>query len=108
MAGIAVWNALKIVLMLRLGLPEITHRRQFGHDLARPDAGSINVGNGVLGNLLLLFTRVEDSRTIADADIVSLPIRRAWIMNLEEKLRRSRKLVFDGSKIISIASACVP
>jgi len=36
MAGIAVRIALEIVLVLRLGLPEIAGRRHFGHHLAWP------------------------------------------------------------------------
>ena len=50
----------QIVLMLGLGLPERTGGRHFGDDLARPQAGSIDIGDGVLSDPLLFLARVED------------------------------------------------
>lgn len=38
MAGIASGETLQIILMLRLGFPEITGRRQLGNNLTRPQA----------------------------------------------------------------------
>ena len=38
MTGVAGRIVLEVVLMLRLGFPEIPRRRYFGHDLARPQA----------------------------------------------------------------------
>ena len=48
MAGIAVRITLQIILMLGLGLPESADWRQFGHHLARPQAGGLDIGDGVL------------------------------------------------------------
>jgi hypothetical protein len=59
-AGVAGGVVLEIVLMFGLGFPEITRRRQFGHDLARPQTGRIDIGNGVFGNFLLRVAGVED------------------------------------------------
>src|SRR5690606_41936143 len=38
MAGIAVRIALQVILVLRLGFPEVTHRLDLRHHLARPEA----------------------------------------------------------------------
>src|SRR6185312_16239972 len=77
MAGVAARVVLEVVLMLGLGLPEVAGRRQFGHHLARPQAGGIHVGDGVLGHLLLLAAGMEDGRAIARAAVVALAVRGA-------------------------------
>ena len=38
MAGIAVWKTLQIILMFRLGFPEVDGRCQFGHHFSGPEA----------------------------------------------------------------------
>ena len=55
MAGVAGGVSLQIILVLRLGLPEISHRLDLGHGLARPQARRVHVCDGVLGYLLLLI-----------------------------------------------------
>src|SRR5256885_10497060 len=47
-AGVAVRIALKVILVLALGFPEIAPRRDFGHHLSGPETGRIDVGDGVL------------------------------------------------------------
>src|SRR5277367_6007902 len=59
-AGVAVRNALQIVLMLRFGFPEVTCWRHFRHDLARPEARRLDISNRVQGHLPLLLSGVED------------------------------------------------
>ena len=46
--------------MLGLGLPERTGGRYFGDDLARPKTGSIDIGDGVFRDPLLLVVGIED------------------------------------------------
>ena len=72
--------------MLGFGLPEVAGWNDFGNDLAGPQAGSIDVGDGVFGNPLLLVAGVEDRRSIAGPDVVALAIARARVVNLEEEL----------------------
>ena len=74
--------------MLRFRFPEVARRNDFGHDLARPQAGSIDVGNGVFRDSLLLVTGVEDCRSIAGADVVALAVARARVVDLEEDLEK--------------------
>src|SRR6185312_3181726 len=88
MAGVAARIVLEIVLVLGLGLPEVTGRRQFGHHLARPESRCVHVGDGVLGHLLLLTAGMEDGRAIARAAIIALPVRGARIVDLEEELQQ--------------------
>src|SRR5699024_795164 len=47
MAVVARGIALQIVLVLGLGLPERAGRRDLGGDLVGPQAGGVDVGNGV-------------------------------------------------------------
>ena len=74
MAGVAVRILLQIILMLRFRLPKIAGRRDLGHDLARPQARGIDIGNGVFGDPSLLVTGVEDRRAIAQTDVVALAV----------------------------------
>src|ERR1700722_19229886 len=73
-AGVPVGVLLQVVLVLGLGLPERAGRRDLGDDLARPQAGGVDVGDGVLGGLLLGVAEVEDGRAVAGADVVALPV----------------------------------
>lgn len=86
MAGIAVWNALKIILVLRLSLPELSNRHDFGYDLAWPDTGRIDVSNCFERDLLLIVRRIKDRRAVACADIVPLPIEGTRVVYLKEEL----------------------
>src|SRR5215216_6005535 len=85
MTVVAIRNALEVVLMLRLGFPEIAGWSDFGDHLARPKPRSIDVGDRVFGNPLLFFAGVEDRRAVARADVVALAVPGRWIMDLEEK-----------------------
>ena len=60
-AGVAVGDALQVVLVLGLGLPEGAGRRDLGDHLARPQARGVDVGDGVLGDPLLLVARCRRS-----------------------------------------------
>src|SRR4051812_45307672 len=51
MAVVAVRDALQVVLVLGLGLPERDGLAELGHDLARPQARGVDVGDRVLGHL---------------------------------------------------------
>ena len=71
MAGISVRSALEVVLVFRLGLPEVAGGLYFGHHLARPQAGGIDIGDRVFGDVLLLVVFIEDRRAIAGAAVVA-------------------------------------
>ena len=71
---------------VRLRLPELARRNHFGHGLARPQAGSIDIGDRRLGDSLLFFAGVEDRRSIRAADVVALAVASARVVNLEENL----------------------
>src|SRR6267378_1259056 len=62
--GVAVGIFLQIVLMLGLGLPERSDRCHLGDNLARPKAGSIDIGDGVFCDPFLLVVLIEDGRPI--------------------------------------------
>src|SRR5688500_17253660 len=76
MAGVALRVPLKIVLMLALGLPEFACGNDLGHDLAWPQARRIDIGNRVFGNSPLFVACVENRRSIAGAEVASLPVFR--------------------------------
>ena len=84
MAGVAVGNTLEVVLVLGLGLPERAGRRQFGHYFAGPQAGRIDVGDGLERHRLLLLISIVDGRAITRTEVVTLAIFGAGVVNLEE------------------------
>src|SRR3954447_1413667 len=88
MTGIAIRNALQVVLVLRFGFPEVPGGRHFGDHLARPQAGSLNVGYGVFRDPLLFGMGVENRRAIARAPVVALTIQGGRIVDLKEKLQQ--------------------
>ncbi len=94
--------------MLGFGFPEVSCWHDLSHDFAGPQPGFVDVGDRVLGNPTLLVARVEDRRSIARPDVVSLAIARGRIVNLEEELEDLPIADPAGSKMISTASACVP
>src|SRR4051812_16060086 len=71
-AGVAVGDALQVVLVLGLGFPEGAGRGDFRHDLPGPKARGVDVGDGVERDALLLFVRIEDRRPVARAHVVAL------------------------------------
>src|SRR3546814_6874344 len=52
-AGVTAGKFLQVILVLRFGLPEIARRFDLRHRLARPQAGGVDVGDGVAGHALL-------------------------------------------------------
>jgi hypothetical protein len=54
--GVTIRITLQRILMLGLGFPEQSGGRNLGDDLAGPKAGSIDIGDGVFGDPLLLVT----------------------------------------------------
>ena len=84
-ASVAVRETLQIILMLGLSLPEGTGGGYFRHHLARPQARSVDVGDGVFCDALLFVVHVEDGRPITGAYVVALPVARGGIMDLEEE-----------------------
>ena len=90
--------------MLRLGLPKRTGRRYFRDDLSGPGSRGIDVSDGVFRGPLLLIGGIEDRGAIAGSEVVTLPIRGGWIMNLEEELQQLAIALLLGVKD-SMASA---
>ena len=72
--GVSIRIFLQIILMLGLGLPERSGRGHLGDDLARPKAGSIDIGDGVFRDPLLLVAGIEDGRPVARPAVVALAI----------------------------------
>src|SRR5512133_2256104 len=87
-AGVAVRVALQVVLVLRLGLPERTGRGDLGDDLAGPQPGRLDVGDGVGGDPALFLIEVEDRRAVARAEVVALAVARRRVVDLEEELEQ--------------------
>src|SRR5215472_7746288 len=87
-AGVPVGVTLQVVLVLGLGLPERPGGRHLGNHLAGPQAGGLDVGDGVLGGLLLRVAEVEDGRPVAGPDVVALPVQRGRVVDLEEELQQ--------------------
>src|SRR6185369_1280765 len=87
-AGVAVRIFLQVVLVLRLGLPERSRGSDLGDDLARPEARRLDVGDRVLGDLLLLVAREVDRRAVARAAVVALAVLRRRVVDLEKELEQ--------------------
>src|SRR6202048_1482897 len=88
---------LQIILMFGLGLPERSGRRHFSDHLARPKAGSIDIGDGVFRDPLLLVIGVEDGRPVARSPVVTLTVQRARIVDLEKEFQQLS--LADGLRI---------
>ncbi len=95
--GVAVRIFFQVILMLGLGLPERTGRSQLGDNLARPKAGSIDIGDGVFRDPLLRVAGIEDGRPIARAPVVALAVQRRGIMDLEKEFQQLA--IADGLRI---------
>jgi hypothetical protein len=125
-AGVAVWEAFEVVLMIRLGFPEGTGGSDFRHYFARPQAGGVDIGNGVVSDAFLFIARVIDGRAIAAAHVIALPVARGRIVDLEEefeqrpiacdlrvegdlyRLRMSPVIVVGGIRNIAAGRSCMP
>jgi hypothetical protein len=86
-AGVSVRNALQVVLMLRLRLPEFSRRHNFRYCFTGPQSRGIDVSNGFFSNALLLVAGIENCGAITVAKIISLAISCCWIVDLEEELQ---------------------
>src|ERR1700722_20218920 len=89
MARLAVGMLLQVILILLLRLPEGSSRDDLGHDLPGPQAGCIDVSDGVEGGESLLLGQVEDRRADVSPHFVALSVQRRRIMDLEEELQKS-------------------
>jgi len=83
--------------MLGLGLPERPSGCHLGDNLARPKAGSIDIGNGVFRDPLLLVAGIEDGRPVARSPVVALTVQRRGIMDLEKEFQQLS--IADGLRI---------
>ena len=83
--------------MLGLGLPKRSGGCHLGDNLARPKAGSINIGDGIFGDPLLLVAGIEDGRPVARSPVVALAIQRRGIMDLEKEFHQLS--IADGLRI---------
>jgi len=72
--------------VLGLGFPERDGLADLGDDRAGPQAGRLDVGDRVLGDLALLVARGEDLRAIVGPDVPALAIIGRRVMDLEEEL----------------------
>src|SRR5690606_37406065 len=88
MASVAVRDALKIILMLRLGLPEIPDRLDFGDNPAGPETGRVHVRDGIERDGLLLVVGEIDRRTIARTEVVALTVQSGRVVDLEEEFQK--------------------
>src|SRR5580704_3172960 len=82
--------------MFRLGFPEGARGSHLRHHLAGPQTRSVHVGDRVFGDALLLVAGIENRRAVARAQIVSLPVARRGIVNLEEEFQNAPIADFGG------------
>src|ERR1700722_11654588 len=73
--GVAVRIALQVILMLGLGFPERSGRGHLGDNLARPQAGRIDIGNGVFRDPFLLVIGIENRRAVAGSPVIALTVQ---------------------------------
>ena len=88
MARVAVRYSLQIVLVFRLRLPEGAFGHQFRNHLAGPQSRGVDIGDAVFRHAFLLIVRIEDRRTVAGADVVTLTVAYRRIVDLEEELEQ--------------------
>src|SRR5450432_2978139 len=88
MAGISIGITLEVVLMFGLGLPKVAGWGDFGGHAPRPQAGRLDIGNGVARDALLLRRRIENRRAVTHSDIVALAVERGGIVDLGEEFQR--------------------
>ncbi|CNL28841.1 Uncharacterised protein [Mycobacterium tuberculosis] len=74
--------------MLGFGFPEIPGRADLGHHLAGPQAGCLDIGDGVQRDPLLLLIEVEDGRPVAGPPVVTLPVFGCRVVDLEEEFQQ--------------------
>jgi hypothetical protein len=88
--GIAARTLLQIVLVLRLGLPEIAGRLHLGDHFSIPKPGRIHIGDRLLGDVLLLHPEVIDGRPVGETTIIALAVLRRRIVDLEKNSKMLR------------------
>src|SRR6476660_2443251 len=88
MAGVAVGIAFQVVLVFRFRFPEWSSCGDLRDHLARPQAGGVDISDGLLGDPLLVVAGVEDGRPIACSKVIALAVLRRRIVNLEEELEQ--------------------
>ncbi len=74
--------------MLGFGLPELGGRNHLGDHLSGPQPGGVDVGDGVVRDLLLFVVEIEDRRAVAGADVVALTVLGGRVVDLEEELQQ--------------------
>src|ERR1700716_1679339 len=88
MAGVTVRIFFEISLMLGLGFPELAGRGHFGGRLAGPDAGGVDIGDGVAGDALLLGAGVKNRRAVAQAGALARAVAGRRIVDLKEEFEQ--------------------
>ena len=86
MACLAVRVFLQVVLILVVSLPERAGGLDLGDDLAGPQAGRIDIGDRLLGDLHLPIAGVEDRGAVLGADAVHLAVDGRGVVDLKEEL----------------------
>jgi hypothetical protein len=108
MACVSGWDAFQVILVFRLRFPERSRRGHLRHHSSGPQARRVDIGDGVLGDALLLIARREDGGAVAGTHVVALAIARRRIVDLEEEFQQLAKAEPLRVEEISMASAWVP
>src|SRR5687768_1459294 len=87
-ASIAIRIAFQVILVLRLGFPEVAGGGDLCHDAAWPQARGVDIADRPERLLALLLGDIENLRTIRHAEIVALAIESGRIVDLEEELQK--------------------
>src|ERR1700742_4849104 len=87
-AGVAGWVALQGILVLWFGFPKLTGRVELSDNPARPPPGTLDVGDSVQRDLLLLVIQIKNRRPITGSDVIALPVLGGWVVNLEEEFQQ--------------------
>src|SRR5262252_10037169 len=88
-ARLAIGMLLQVILVVLLRLPELPCRCYLRHDFSGPEAGCIDVGDGVDSDESLPFIGVEDGRTDVAPYLIALPVYRRRIVDPEEELQQT-------------------
>ena len=84
-AGVAVGEALEVVLVFGFGLPEVGGGGKLGDDFSGPFFGGVDVGDGFFGDLFLGVGGVEDGGAVGGAGVVALAVGSGGVVDLEEE-----------------------
>ena len=86
-ARLAIGMFLEIILVVLLSLPEWSGCDHLTNNSSGPQAGRIDIGDGVEGGTSLFFTGIEDGRTDVSPFFLALAVQRGRIVDLEEELQ---------------------